>query len=35
MRQLVVKPEIYKFNTCTEFVEAFPITEKDLVLTNE
>lgn len=35
MRQLVVKPEIYKFNNCAEFVEAFPITEKDLVLTNE
>ncbi|CAK7068297.1 4-hydroxybutyrate dehydrogenase [Tissierella carlieri] len=35
MRQLVVKPEIYKFNSCTEFIKAFPITEKDLVLTNE
>lgn len=35
MRQLVVRPEIYKFNSCAEFVEAFPITEKDLVLTNE
>ncbi|MBU5425420.1 4-hydroxybutyrate dehydrogenase [Tissierella pigra] len=35
MRQLVVKPEIYKFNSCDEFVETFPITEKDLVLTNE
>ncbi|WMM25329.1 4-hydroxybutyrate dehydrogenase [Tissierella sp. MB52-C2] len=35
MRQLVVKPEIYKFNNCAEFVGDFPITEKDLVLTNE
>lgn len=35
MRQLIVKPQIYKFNLCTEFVEAFPLTEKDLVLTNE
>lgn len=35
MRQLIVKPQIYKFNTCAEFIEAFPATEKDLVLTNE
>ncbi len=35
MRQLIIKPQIYKFNNCAEFVEAFPITEKDLVLTNE
>lgn len=35
MRQLIIKPQIYKFNNCDEFVEAFPITEKDLVLTNE
>ncbi|MDR7855610.1 4-hydroxybutyrate dehydrogenase [Tissierella sp.] len=35
MRQLIIKPQIYKFNTCAEFIEAFPVTEKDLVLTNE
>lgn len=35
MRQLIVKPQIYKFNTCAEYIESFPATEKDLVLTNE
>lgn len=34
MRQLIVKPQIYKFDTCAEFVEAFPINDKDLMFTS-
>ena len=34
MRQIVMKPEIYRFETCREFAEAFEIGEGDLILTN-
>lgn len=35
MLQVVIKPDIYKFNTCKKFAEEFNIGKGDLVLTNE
>lgn len=35
MRQMVWKPELYKFTDCREFVEEFKIGSEDLILTNE
>ncbi|MBU5438096.1 4-hydroxybutyrate dehydrogenase [Tissierella sp. MSJ-40] len=35
MRQLIVKPQIYRFDTCAEFNQFFSINDKDLILTNE
>lgn len=35
MQQLMVKPTIYKYNTCKEFADAFQIKEGDLVITND
>ena len=34
MLQLKFKPELYYFDTCREFAEAFQLTQDDLVLTN-
>lgn len=35
MKQIIVRPELHKFDTCQEFVKEFGLNEKDLVLTNE
>ena len=35
MKQIIVRPELHKFDTCKEFVQEFALGEKDLVLTNE
>jgi len=35
MRQLLIKPELHKFNTCREFCETFNIGKNDLIITNE
>lgn len=35
MRQLFVKPEIYAFNTCKEFLDNFKIGKEDLVILSE
>ncbi|MDR3598596.1 4-hydroxybutyrate dehydrogenase [Clostridium sp.] len=35
MKELSVKPEIYTFDTCKEFIENFKIGKKDLVITSE
>lgn len=35
MRQLTIKPQVYRFNTCAEFNDFFKLDEKDLILTNE
>lgn len=35
MKQIIVRPELHKFDTCQEFVKEFALGEKDLVLTNE
>ncbi|MCL2703547.1 MAG: 4-hydroxybutyrate dehydrogenase [Defluviitaleaceae bacterium] len=35
MRQLIVKPVIYQYDTCKAFIEAFEIGENDLIITNE
>ena len=35
MRQLLIKPDIYLYDTCTAFGEAFEVGEGDLIITNE
>jgi len=35
MKQLSIKPEIYTFDTCKEFIDKFQIGKKDLVITSE
>lgn len=35
MKELVVRPEIYKYESAREFAEQFSIGKKDLILTNE
>ena len=35
MKELFLKPEIYKYATAKEFVEEFQIGEGDLVISNE
>lgn len=35
MRQLIVRPELYQFDTARQFAEAFELGEGDLVITNE
>lgn len=35
MRQLIVKPQIYRFDTCAGFNEFFKLNDRDLILTNE
>lgn len=34
MNQIVFRPNIYRFSTCSEFAEAFQPTAEDLILTN-
>lgn len=34
MEQLIIRPRIYKFDTCREFAAAFDLGKEDLVLTN-
>lgn len=33
MREILLKPELYKFKTFHEFIETFPLHERDLILT--
>ena len=35
MKQLMLKPSIYKFDTCAEFAKEFAIGKDDLVITNK
>ena len=35
MKQLILKPELHKFQTCKEFAKEFELGENDLILTNE
>ena len=35
MKQLMLKPTIYKYDTCKEFADEFHIEKGDLVITNE
>ena len=35
MKQIIVRPELHKFDTCAEFAKEFSLGEGDLVLTNE
>lgn len=35
MQELMLKPTVYRFETCTEFVRQFQIGPGDLILTNE
>lgn len=35
MQELMIRPTIYRFQTCQEFVSQFQIGEGDLILTNE
>lgn len=35
MKEIIVKPELHKFESCAEFAEAFRLGRNDLVLTNE
>lgn len=35
MKQIMIKPELHKFQTCREFADEFKLTDKDLILTNE
>lgn len=35
MKQIIFEPELYKFSTCREFLDEFPMTENDLILTNK
>ncbi len=35
MNQVILKPTLYKFNTCKEFVNEFKLGRGDLVLTNK
>lgn len=35
MRQLLIKPQIFQYDTCSAFCEAFEIGEGDLIITNE
>ena len=35
MQELMIRPTIYRFETCQEFVSQFQIGEGDLILTNE
>ncbi len=34
MEQLIFRPRVYKFDTCKQFLEQFPLTSDDLILTN-
>ena len=34
MKQIIMKPDLYRFETCKEFIEEFKIGEGDLILTN-
>lgn len=35
MKQIIVRPELHKFDTCAEFVKEFSVGANDLILTNE
>ena len=35
MKQIIMRPELHKFNTCAQFTEEFGLGEGDLILTNE
>lgn len=35
MKQLSIKPDIYKYDTAKAFAEAFQLGKGDLVITNE
>ncbi|MEM1484133.1 4-hydroxybutyrate dehydrogenase [Oscillospiraceae bacterium PP1C4] len=35
MKQITLKPEVHKFETCKEFSEAFQLGKGDLIITNE
>ena len=35
MKELSIKPEIFSFDTCKEFCEAYQIGEGDLIITNQ
>jgi len=35
MKQLIIKPEIYIFDTCKEFIHEFKIWSEDLIITSE
>ena len=35
MKQLILKPELHKFQTCKEFAKEFELGDDDLILTNE
>lgn len=35
MEQIILRPSIYKFDTCRQFVDDFQVGAKDLILTNE
>ncbi|MCH3916731.1 MAG: 4-hydroxybutyrate dehydrogenase [Spirochaetia bacterium] len=35
MQEIIMEPSLYKFDTCREFVTAFQLGKKDLVLTNK
>lgn len=35
MIQVIMKPELHRFDSCGEFAEAFSLNERDLILTNE
>lgn len=35
MKQIIMRPELHKFDTCAQFAEEFKLGEGDLVLTNE
>ena len=35
MQELMLRPTIYRFQTCQEFVDQYHIGEGDLILTNE
>lgn len=35
MRELIVKPELYSFDTFDGFVQEFQINVSDLIITNE
>lgn len=35
MKQLVLQPEVFKFNTCADFASGFSLSKNDLILTSE
>lgn len=35
MQEIIFKPDLYKFDTCKDFVSEFKLGEEDLILTNE